>query len=158
MNKLILTTLGVVIAVGFALGCGSGEDEATSADEGASAPLTRAQFIKQADAICKRVAQERQDAVARWEMENAKASSAGEADLDDLVKEIFVPSVQQEAEELKALLPPAGDEAEVARMVGRLAVASRKLERGGSEALNGSGVEQFAREAGEYGLGACRYP
>jgi hypothetical protein len=153
VNKLLLTTLGMVIAVGCVLGCGSGEDEATSAS------LTKAQFIKQADAICARVSQQRPAALAAWKQtQNSAESSKQGSDLDAGLREVIAPSLRQEAEELEALTPPASDEAEVSRMVANLSEASNELGQEGVKKLTTPNLPQFKREAAGYGLKACRFP
>lgn len=158
MNKLILTTLGFVIAVGVALGCGSGEDEATSADEKASAPLTKAQFIKQADAICTTISEERTGELSAWKKKNPEKASNSKEELDSGLKEVISASVRREAEELEALEPPAEDEVEVSRMIANLSKVSEELEQEGVKTLARPNLEQFKSEAADYGLEICRFP
>lgn len=140
MYKLIMT-LGVVAAVGFALGCGGGEDEATSAS------LTKAQFMKQANEICAKSKKEREAEIAAWEKARGTAGQ-GEP---DIAKEVLASSLRREAEELEALKPPAG----ASQLIGRLARASEILAKKGGEAISSSGVEQFEAEAAAYGLKSC---
>ncbi|HEU5061566.1 MAG TPA: hypothetical protein VFT79_00255 [Solirubrobacterales bacterium] len=158
MNKLILTTLGLVIAVAFALGCGGGEDEATSADEAASPPLTKAQFIKQADAICAQISEDRTGELNRWKKQNPEKASTEREELDAGFKDVIGASVAREAEQLEALVPPEADEIEVSQMLATLSKVSEELEQEGVKTLDRPHLRQFKTEAAEYGLEVCRFP
>lgn len=152
MYKLIMT-MGVVVAIGFAFGCGSGEDEATSAS------LTKAQFIKRADEICTEINQQRVPALLQWKKQHAEEEFANaKAQLDAGLRAVVGPSLRQEAEQLGTLTPPADDEAEVSRMIENLSKGSEELEQVGPQALSGPSISQYKREAAAYGLKVCRFP
>lgn len=158
MRRLILTILGVMAIAGFAPGCGGGDDE-TKAEKATSPPLTKAEFIKEAEAICIKSTKQRRAEITAWQKEfpgdEFEQVTALEKNMDEGVKEILAPSVQQQARELESLAPPAADEAKVSRMVGSLAKAGRRFEEEGAEALGGGGASEFEREATAYGLKAC---
>jgi hypothetical protein len=158
VNKLILTTLGLIIAVGFVLGCGSGEDEATSADKQASAPPTKAQFIEQADMVCKKTAKARLIEIASWKAQYPGGAEKAEADLDAGLKEVIAPSIQRKVKELEGLTPPKGDEAKVSHMIGILSKASETLAKEGEKGLPHSGIAEYEHDAKAYGLTACSIP
>jgi len=139
----MVVILGAAIATGFALGCGDGEDEA------GAAPLTKAEFIEQAEAICAKSLKEREEDTVSWEKENSGKGNGG-TPLTDVV----APSLAQEAEELKTLVPPAEDEADVTRMIGRLSEVSEAFEEGDSKKAPRA-IEQFNRESADYGLSGC---
>ena len=141
MRRLILVGLGLVVAAGVVLGCGSSEDET------ASTPLTKAQFVKQANAICEERGKERQDKFASWEQQSS--------DFDAGLKKVIVPSVRQEVEELEALSPPAKDEAKVSKMIENLSEVADAIEKEGAEGISGSGLSDFERETEAYGLDVC---
>lgn len=147
MFRLIVMTVGVAVAIGFALGCG-GEDEAESA------PLTKAEFIEQADAICAESAKELQADVAVWKEKFPKPAEV-EKNLDDGARQILAPSLQREAKELEALSPPAKDEAEVSRMIESLSKAGKAFAKEGEQAFSRPQTQQFEQEAAAYGLKAC---
>ena len=90
----------VLVAALPAAGCGSSEDDA----------LTKEEFIAQADAICKK-------AHDKFE-KDFKAAFAGnpqpsQAQLNEFALSTLVPGVQGEIDDVSALEPPPGDEAEV---------------------------------------------
>jgi len=157
MKKLILMTLGLVIAVVFAFGCGSGEDEATSADEPASAPLSKAQFIQQADAICAKNRKQREVEIGDWQTNYPEGRAKAEVNVDAALKEVVAPSYKLKAESLETLVPPAQDEAAVSRMIERLSKAAEILEEDGAGGRIRSRLSQFEKEAVAYGLNACSY-
>lgn len=149
MNKLILTTLGLVIAIGFALGCGSGEDEATSADE--APPLTKAQFIKRADAICAKASKEQQVAAAAWVKELPGGPSEAEEKFAQGIKKIVPPLMHKKATRLEALPAPEGDEKAVAEIIDLIKQIQRSIERE-DEADTSSSASELENKASDYGL------
>lgn len=157
MKKLIGITLGLVIAVAFAFGCGNGEDEATSADETASAPLTKAQFIKQADAICAKNRKQRELEIANWQRNYPEGRAKAEVNVDAALKEVIGPSYKLKAEGLETLAPPAQDQAAVSLLIKRLSKAAEILEEEGAGGRIRSKLSHFEKEAIAYGLNACSY-
>ncbi len=147
MYRLIMV-IGVVAAVCMAAGCGSSGDEATSA------PLTKAQFIKQADAICTKATQEREAAADAWRKELPGGPAEAESKLEDGFREVIAPALKGQAEQLETLMAPEKDRAEVAHMVSTLSHASQMMEEEPKKALQSS-VPQFEREAKAYGLKTC---
>jgi hypothetical protein len=147
MRKLILGSFGLVVAVGFVLGCGSGEDKATSSS------LTKAQFIKQADEACAKVVKERKAAVESWQKEHPGQLDAD--GLSDAFREVIVPSIQEQVEAFQSLAAPEADRAEVARMVDNLTEANRGFEKEGAEGMRQPEVSRFEDEARKYGLKIC---
>jgi hypothetical protein len=156
VNKLILTTLGLVIAIGFALGCGSGEDEATSADQ--APPLTKAQFIKQADAICTEVAKEREVAAAAWAKNMKGRSEETPEKIGEAVKEIMPPLMHEEGTRLETLSAPEGDEKAVAEIIDLLEKVQQSIEQADEKIFFPSGIREFENKASGYGLKVCPTP
>jgi hypothetical protein len=122
---LILTTLALVIA-----GCGSGSD--SGSDTGSEKEtLTKAEFITQADALCKKIDEREFGEVTAW-------TKANDKQLDGLPLEerskrvlaaILVPSVRNEAKEIKALGIPEGDEEQLEKFFEEVDVALKKTEK-----------------------------
>jgi hypothetical protein len=100
--KLAVIALSVLAL--FVAGCGgSGSDEET---------LTKAEFIKQADALCKKVDEREFGEYGAWSKANEKqlnGLSPNEVGAKAIAA-IVVPSVRKEMEEIKALGIPEGDE------------------------------------------------
>ena len=146
MWKAILAGVCCVGAVGLVLGCGSGEGEATSV------PLTKAQFIKKAQAICDQVRNEAQDAAATREKAEGKP-----LDIDVAFKKVVGPSLQREAAKLGALSAPEEDKAELAHMIENLAMGAAAYATGRASVQSISHIESFKNEAKAYGLQACLF-
>lgn len=157
MYRLIMV-IGVVAATCFALGCGSSSSEGTSASETASAPLTKAQFIKQADAICKKVSRERSAAFVSWQEKLPPGAAETEAQSDKGIKEVIVPSIQRELEELKGLAPPEKDKAKISRIFEALSNVNKSFEEQGVKGIASREISRFEQEAGDYGLKICSSP
>jgi len=117
--------------------------------------LTKPQYVKQAEAICTRINKEAEKAAAAWKKKFPGGIAEAEEHADDGLKEVVVPSIEREAEELEALEPPAKDKVVVDRFVANLSQASEVLGQGGLKALPKSGALEFKQEATEYGLKSC---
>jgi hypothetical protein len=150
MQRFIIS-VGILMLACLAAGCGG-------AEESASTPLTKAQFIKQADRICATSSKKRDAAAALWTDRLPGGASEAEARLDDAFKEVVAPSMQREAKDLEALPPPEADAAKVSRMIGNLAEAGSLFAEEGSKGLSRSDLPAFEKEANAYGLKVCPNP
>jgi hypothetical protein len=167
--RYVLTILAALALI--AAGCGGSDDEAapneTNAEnEPTEGPPSKAEFIEQADAICKQFIEDTSSLSRRHEnLGGITAENAAEAaELFDEIAE----SRRQTTEELRRLEPPRGD-AEViddylsAReivdsLIASLASAYRELDPERSEALAGeleSDRERARDIAEDYGFKAC---
>jgi hypothetical protein len=144
------------VAVGAALlvlvaGCGSGDDSTTE--------VTKAEFTKQANAICAGARKEREAASSTYAKEVA-AKSNGEPTVklqrdlaERMVDEKFLPSLENELRGLEELDAPAADEAEISKMLRTFSTEMGAVEKGGVRAiLVGGGFSNFEKEAESYGL------
>ena len=93
--------LALVLSAGVIIGCGSSSDSAAN-----TAPLTKAEYIQTADAICEKAKQ------ARVGLDPGLDSPEGRADLA-----AGITAGESLAKDLKALVPPAGLKAEHAVFV-----------------------------------------
>jgi hypothetical protein len=147
MCRLGTAVIGIVAAALFAPGCGgSNSDTATT-------EVTKAQFIKRAEAICAEAKKNREAEIARWEMESGVKPT--EVDLDEGLKDVVAPSLDKEAEELAALTLPRAVEASLERMIAKLSKASAILAKEGEKGITRSRIDQFEREATNFGLKGC---
>lgn len=97
--------LAAFLAAGlFAAGCGGG-----SSNDGP----TRAEFITQADAICKK-AHDKLDSDFNAAFSGKQPS---QADLNKFALNTLVPAVQGEIDDVSALAPPSADKADVAAII-----------------------------------------
>jgi hypothetical protein len=149
MYRLIV---GIAATICLVSGCGSAAEVSTPT------PLTKAQFIKQADRICAKSAKKRDAAAASFVEGLPGGPAEAEAHLEEGFRRVVAPSVRREAQELAALAPPKGDTAVVSRMIGNLAKAGRVLAEEGPKAMSRSGLPAFEREAAAYGLKICPKP
>jgi hypothetical protein len=136
----LATTLAGCLA-----GCGGGDS---------TSPLSKAQFIKRADAIC-----ERADA-AQLKAAAATLSGAqvrGKAQIEKLVASALLPPVRKETEEISALSAPGGDEKEIDAIVGEFDQAREEVEANPAGVLKGS-LGTTNKRAAQYGFKACAEP
>jgi hypothetical protein len=136
----------------FAVGCGNG-------GETTAAPLTKAQFIKQADAICTRGQQRFQELFDGYMRQTPNPTPAPERTLaqwTEIVETAFAPALEREIDELRALTAPRADERQVNAILAAVEDGLRGVEKDPS--VEADAEEQFrksTRLADEYGLTVC---
>lgn len=150
-NLLVLT--GVLAALLVAVGCGDSDSDSSSE----SARLTKAEFIKQADAICKKTEAERTSGIKAFYKkvgaDPTKALSGKQG--EEMVFVAIVPPLEKQAEELRALGVPSEKAAEAIMVEFDEALAAFiKLSESGEEETEDpfSDVNQNSRK---YGLKTC---
>jgi hypothetical protein len=161
---------GCVILLG---GCGGGDDggnggtaetpskeaqapttQTTETEQGA---LTKAQFVKLADAICGRNFQTRSSELLKFAR---KVKSETQETAERAVAEIFLPTYHRELKELEALAvrgTPEGDEAQVTAILEAFAESVEEAEANPVVVVSGANkpLEEARRLASEYGLKNC---
>jgi hypothetical protein len=143
-----------------AVGCGSGSGgSGGSGDEVTASSITKAQYIKDAGAICegatKRIKVDFGVYLREEGDEEAKASAAHYADLVDAV---FAPNVEQEIEELRELGAPKQDVSTVEAMVKAREEALAAVEADPKSLTTNQPFEKSIKAAKDYGLAACAVP
>ncbi|MDP9189002.1 MAG: hypothetical protein M3O25_07110 [Actinomycetota bacterium] len=108
--------LGAVLALALTLGlvaagCGD-DDDGDGAETGGAEPLSKQEFIAQADAICAQG-----DAAIDAEGERF---SGQENALEALVRTVIVPMTREQVAQIRALTPPAGDEQQITEILDQL--------------------------------------
>jgi hypothetical protein len=114
----------VVAIAALAAGCGSSSTDPSSP--------TKAEFIKEGDAICQKANKEFQKAFLVLGKENKKKGIEGRTLREDGVEiseKIFLPNAQKRAESLAELTPPSGEEAQIAAMVAAIEEGVEKGEK-----------------------------
>jgi hypothetical protein len=129
-------------------GCGGDSEAAT---------LTKAEYVKQADAICAERKKEWTSDLASYKKkvkeENASSDPDKQAELaEDVLDESLLPALQKQLESLEELGPPAGKEKQVDKMLKSLSNGIENIEKGGLKALVSEGFEDFAGEAKALGV------
>jgi len=144
-------------------GDGTAEDGASDGDGGGGdgdggsggAPLSKAAYVKQGDAICEKVPTRYSKTLTELEKEDkatGKKTSPAEANL-----KAAVPPLYTAAEELEGLTPPSGDEAKAEAIVAALESAAKGLEAKPTSELSGpkSPFAEFQKLTREYGFKGC---
>lgn len=147
MNEKVFSALVGTLAIALIVaGCGSSEPD----------PLTKAEFIKQGNAICVQAGQERDAALKQAAKEGAQRSEeSSEAELDRYVTEVALPPIQKMTEELGGLGAPKKDERQVAAIVRGFEEGTEKLEANPHSALGGDPFTGANKLAAAYGLTDC---
>jgi hypothetical protein len=144
----ILLALSVALS-GLFVGCGGG----------GNTTLSKSEFIKKADEICKREEKTRSGEAAAYLKVRFKgrAPLSREETIEKLVGAVLLPSVLKEAERIEALGAPSGDEEKVKDFIRGIEEAVKKAEKNpGSVAVFSEdpfrAVDNLARE---YGFHSC---
>jgi hypothetical protein len=146
--------LGVTLAIlaaAILLGCGgSAGGDSTSADKGA--------FVKQANAICTRGKSDGLQRMSAYARAHTDSGQSRSAQLAKALQKVFLPEVDRQAKEIRALGPPQGDEEQVEAFLAALEEAVDVASRKGATAPNfAAAFKRSAQLAREYGLDACAY-
>jgi hypothetical protein len=138
-------------------------EESTSSEEGksgeeskSSGPLTKAEFVKQGDAVCKKVPAGYQKSLQALEKEAKAAGKPKPSKAEENLK-AAVPPLYTAVEELEALEPPSGEEQQAEAIVAALESAAKGLEANPTSELSGpkSPFAEFQKLTGEYGFKLC---
>jgi hypothetical protein len=135
-----------VLAIGLgAAGCGGGSRSTTSTPTTA---ITKAEFVAKANAICGKGDPVLLEAGVKLASHPTKAQIAA------LVKGTYVPTIEAQIIEVKALGAPSGDQAAVMRMLS-LAQADLNTLKNKPTLVTTDVFADFAKLAHPYGLTAC---
>lgn len=138
-----------------------GGKEATGGKETTvqSSSLSRAEFVERAGAICTREKTKGLEEMGAYVKQHPGATGAGKLELiGEALQKVFLPSVQRQIDQIRALGAPAGDEQEIEAFLSALQEAVD--EAGQGTPSNGKFGQAFASSANlahEYGLDACAY-
>jgi hypothetical protein len=116
--RVLAAAIAVSLGLAGAAGCGGDDGAPGGAATGAAAAPTRAAFIAEADAVCRRTNVRIAATNARIAQINRTATSEREALAEAAPLLAETSAAQRESVgEIRALEPPDGDEAAVARIV-----------------------------------------
>ena len=139
-----LATLAMMIA-----GCGGGGGDTTEA-------LTKVEFIKQGDAICKKGNLASETEVEDFAKENGfKLEQPNRDQAEELVTEVLAPNLQRQAEELDALGAPMGDEAEVDALIASLEKETAEFAKDPVSFFKETALAKTIRLENAYGFKVC---
>ena len=120
--KRYLVGAFAVIWVLLGLGCGSGGSDSSNASN-ASATVSKAEYVKQADAICGRTEKKQLQLVAKF----PKQKPTKQAQVE-LVEFAGIPPLSEQAKELSDLPAPREDAADAKAYVAAFSVGVEKAE------------------------------
>jgi hypothetical protein len=152
VGKQLIALAGAVLAVVLiVVGCGGSDSSA--------APITKAEFVKKADAACEKSHKQSEAELFDFLEKNKLAinKAPSKAQYTELVDKILTPSVEVEIEKIRDLGTPKGDKGEVEAMLDAL---EEDLEHAQSEpqlvVVNSEKVfANSTKKAKELGLKVC---
>ena len=155
MNKYLIGALaGLVALAAVVAGCGSSSDSTSS-----TATLSKAEFVKQGNAICKEGNESINAEFEEFSKENnlSETKAPPKAVQEEAVEEILIPAINGQIEEVKALGTPEGDEGELEEVVTAEEEVVEEAEEAPISLLKGeTGKQKEANKlAREYGLTVC---
>jgi len=139
----------------FAAGCGGGGDS-TATDE--SVALTKAEFIKQGDAICEQGNDQLEDEADEFAEDNdVDTSNPTEEQQEEVIVTVVGPALQSQADELSGLGAPEGEEDKVTAIVEALEAGAQELEDDPGSLLESGAepLEEANKLATEFGFKTC---
>lgn len=150
MKKGEFVLLGALVALVMLIaGCGGGGDETTE-------PLTKAEFIKQGDAICKEGNEASKTEIEDFaEEQGFQLEKLSKQQSQEVVTEVLVPNLQQQTEELDALGAPKGDEDEIDALIASLEEGTTELEQNPSSFFKETALAKPIRLENAYGFKVC---
>jgi hypothetical protein len=153
LNKASLLALAALVALAALIaGCGGGDETTDST----TVTLTKAEFIKQGDAICKEGNEDNEAEAEEFAEKNGfTLEKASDKQLEDAVGEVLVPSLNRQAEEINALGAPEGDEDKVEEIVVALEDATEEIEDDPSLVFEEKTLEEPNQLADAYGFKVC---
>ena len=159
--KLISLSLALLaLAAGLVIaGCGDDDDETTSGttteatdstDTGDDAP-TKADFIKEADAICADADQ----ALADVALEQYPEGPPTGDDAVAFAEDVFIPNLQGQHDDLAALTPPEGEEDAFADLLEQLQTGIDEIADDPEGFVETDALEDASVAASDFGLRSC---
>lgn len=155
MNKgLIAVLVGMLAGALLVAGCGS---DSSTGDTTAS--ITKAEFVKQGNAICKEGNEEIEGEFEKFAKENnlSEKKAPTEAQLEEAAEQFLIPAITRQVEGLRALGAPSGEEEKVNTLLDNAETALEEVEEDPS-LLSGENSEPFEdvnKEARAVGLTTC---
>lgn len=159
----ILVIAGVLSALLLVAGCGSDEDDATGSSGGGevtveTGSLSKAEFIKQANAVCAKGREQLEKKAAAFleeAGENPAKPSEGSPEVEFL-EETYIPSFEQQIDDVSAIGAPAGDEKEIGAFLQALQdTLDKAAEEPQGIITGGITLDKAAKLASAYGLKNC---
>ncbi len=150
MNKGILTLIAAAMVIALVVaGCGS--DDGTT-----TASISKAQFLKEGNAICTAGNEEINSEFEKFAKENklTQNKEPTDAQFEEAAEDFLLPSVSRQIEEVRALGAPEGEEDAVNAFLDSAEAEVEKIENDPS-LISGNVFVGVNKEAKALGLTAC---
>lgn len=152
----VLALAAMVALAGLLVaGCGSSKSKSTSTATVAAKPaLTKAEFVAQANAICREG--NKQNATAQKTLAKAIGNKQPTAvEVKGFANAYFIPNIQSQIDRIKALAAPAGEQATVTHVLDIAQTDLNAVKSDPVSLLTHNPFVHFARIAHAYGLRSC---
>jgi hypothetical protein len=164
---LVLAVAAAFVAAWIFSGCGSSSGTTVSATDKSSestaaeippGPLTKAEYLKHADEICRKGLAKKEEAVlaaAKLAAESNKPPSPQA--LEKVATVVILPTYSEVLEQISQLSPPKGDEARIENILQKY---EANLEAAEANPLKATQKNMFreANDAGDaYGIESCHF-
>lgn len=163
--KSFFLLMGALLALFLAAGCGSDSSTAGSGNEVTAGQevtveagsLSKAAFIKQADAICLKTRAEFDKSFNNFinEAPSTKSTKKLEETIGDVANTILLPVYNKMTTEISTLGAPSGDEAEIEAFLNALQERLAAIQDKPTELSGSSAFKEVQRLASAYGLDGC---
>lgn len=170
--RFAVLSAAVLACALIAAGCGSSSGDSSSSDPasssttpGEAAPLSKVEFVNKADAACAKGKKEVETEYAAYLKKNkiTKATESKESPAEiegrqsEVIETIAIPAYKQQAEEIRALGVPSGDEATVNALTAAIDEGIKKAEEDPQAVFAGTSkpFTKADKLANEYGLRIC---
>lgn len=154
MSKRFVALLVALAALALIVaGCGSGGGSTSSE----SSSLTKAELIKQGDAICKKGDEALEEEANEFAKENGiNTNKPTKAQQEEVIEQVVAPALHGQAEELRELGAPSGEAEAVEEIFDSLEKGTEELEAEPAVLLKGTNpIEEAGKLAKEYGFKEC---
>jgi len=141
-------------------GASSGSGGSSGKGAAPSGGLSKAEFVKRANAICEKQKKQSLAKMGAYVKKHKGGSGGANAALIvEAVKAVFLPGLETQVEEIRALGAPPGDEAQVEGFLSALeeGVEGASEASGSPTAAFGKSFARSAKLAREYGIDGCAY-
>jgi hypothetical protein len=151
LRKLVLP-LGLLALALLVVGCGGG-----SSSSGESGSLSKSELIKQGDAICKKGEEELEAEANEFAQDHGlDTNKPTKAQQEEVIQKVVAPAIQKQAEELRQLGIPSGEEGAVEEILDSLEKGTKELEEEPGKLLQGTNpVAKASNLAKQYGFSNC---
>ena len=156
MRRLLAFSLAIVAIAPVAAGCG--EKDESAATSTTTTALTKAQFLHDANKICKTQGDKVERASKQFFADAPANQEAPPKEIERFGEKTVYPAIQETIDRIKALGVPAGDEDEVTAYLDALQAGLDKLKQNPQQLAEGGSAPAFEHAdklAGDLGLDDC---